>query len=304
MPSTTVHFARIGEITNADGHAGMAAARLVAIGAEQAVPPAQVEAEVGIGLVVLDGMMHAVHVGRDDDPAQYAIERGRQADVAVIEHGRGIEQYLEDHHRDHRRAEHHDGGKLDQHGQDDLDGMETRTRRHVIVEVGMVYAMQPPQRRNGMDHDMLQPDHEVHGDHRQRRRDPERRLEMVEQAPAVFRAEGCQPDRRQGEKQANDHGIEHDQTDIAGPSVGFRYEQRPPGREHLPERDRSERAKEEAEPYGGLVRKHELLEIHGASSPCKGKFNAAFFFSFLPAGHARAIRPRPPRSGWPGIPFC
>jgi hypothetical protein len=75
----------------------VAGARLVAIGAEQTVPPGQVEAEIGVGLVVFDRVVHAMHVRRHQNPAQHSVDRQRQADVAVVEHGRGVEQHLENH---------------------------------------------------------------------------------------------------------------------------------------------------------------------------------------------------------------
>jgi hypothetical protein len=39
--------------------------------------------------------------------------------------------------------------------------MEARAGRDVDVEVGVVHAMQPPQRRHGVEHHMLQVDGEV-----------------------------------------------------------------------------------------------------------------------------------------------
>jgi len=47
------------------------------VGAEQAIPPRQVEAEVAVRLVVNDRMVHAMHVRRHDDPAQHAVEHPR-----------------------------------------------------------------------------------------------------------------------------------------------------------------------------------------------------------------------------------
>src|SRR3546814_19097153 len=60
--------------------------RLVAVGPEQAIPPGQIEAEVAVRLPRRDRMMDAVHVWRDDEPPQDALEPRRQADVAVVEH--------------------------------------------------------------------------------------------------------------------------------------------------------------------------------------------------------------------------
>jgi 3-mercaptopyruvate sulfurtransferase SseA len=53
----------------------------------------------------------------------------------VVEHGAGVEQHLEDHLRRHRRADDQDGGRLDQHGEQDLQGMEARAGLVTVVDV-------------------------------------------------------------------------------------------------------------------------------------------------------------------------
>ena len=59
------------EASDADGHDLVPGARLCTVGAEQIVPPWQVEAEIAVGLVVLNGMVHSVHVrGNDEQPQQ------------------------------------------------------------------------------------------------------------------------------------------------------------------------------------------------------------------------------------------
>jgi hypothetical protein len=93
-----------------------------------------------------------------------------QPDVAVVEHRRGIEQHLEHQHRRGRRAEHGDHRELDQHREDDLDRMEACAGGDVVVGVGVVHLVQAPQQGHRMDHDVLQPDGEVHGRHREHQR--------------------------------------------------------------------------------------------------------------------------------------
>ena len=153
--------ARVAELLDADGHRLVSRRRLVAVGAEQAVPPGQVEAEVAVGLARDDRVMHAVHVGRHDDPAQHAVEPRRHAHVAVVEHRGGVEQHLEDQHGDGRRAQRRDHAELDAHRQQDLDRVEARAGRHVELEVGVVHAVQPPQRRHGVEQHVLQVDGEI-----------------------------------------------------------------------------------------------------------------------------------------------
>jgi len=48
--------------------------------------------------------------------------------------------------------------------------MEERTRGDIEVQVRALYAVQPPWQRYRMDHDVLQPDEEVHGRHGNPRR--------------------------------------------------------------------------------------------------------------------------------------
>ena len=67
-------FAGITKLIDADGHAEMASLGLVPVGAEQAIPPRQVEAEIAVGFARPDRVVDAVHVGGDHDPAQNPVE--------------------------------------------------------------------------------------------------------------------------------------------------------------------------------------------------------------------------------------
>jgi len=74
------------------------------IGAQQAVPPRQVEAIVRIGLARVDGMVDAVHVGSNNKQAQHAVHGPGQVDIGVIEQGRRVQKHLEQQDRDGRGA--------------------------------------------------------------------------------------------------------------------------------------------------------------------------------------------------------
>ena len=130
----------------------------------------------------------------------------------------------------------------------------------------MVHPVQPPQGRHGVDHDVLQPDDEVHGDHRQRHGDQERHLEVVDEAPAVFRAESRHAHRRQREDEAQQHRVEHHQAQVAGPAQGLGYGQGAARRGYFPESDQGEHAQEKSEPDDRLVGQHELFEVHESLS--------------------------------------
>jgi hypothetical protein len=73
------------ELLDPDLHPLMPLGGLGDVGAEQPVPPRQVEAVVRVGLARVDGMVDAVHVGRDDDEAQDPVHRARQVDIGVVE---------------------------------------------------------------------------------------------------------------------------------------------------------------------------------------------------------------------------
>ena len=55
-------LARIAEFVDADGHAFMPRSGLRSIGAEQAIPPGQIEAEIAVGFLPVYRVVHAVHV--------------------------------------------------------------------------------------------------------------------------------------------------------------------------------------------------------------------------------------------------
>ena len=109
----------------------------------------------------------------------------RNAHVAVVEHRRGIEQHLEDQHGHGRRAERRDDGELDPHREQDLDRVEARSGRDVELEVGMMHAVQPPQRRHGMEQHVLQVDREIERNDGQQNRKPRGQADDIKEPPAA-----------------------------------------------------------------------------------------------------------------------
>ena len=113
------------------------------------------------------------------------------------------------------RSPHH--GELDEHGEHDLDGVEAHARGHVDVEVGVVHAVQPPQRRHPMEHR-----------HAGRRSRVEREeaasaateaaRRAVEQPQPFARCIDRHADRRNRNQQPHQHGIHHDNAEIVRPS--------------------------------------------------------------------------------------
>ncbi len=164
-----MEFGAVAEGVEADGHVLGSEAGLRLVGAEVAVPPRQVEAE-------------------------HPVDSRRRALVAVVEHRDAVQQHLKHEHGHGRWADRHDGGKLREHRQDDLDGMEAGTGGRVEVEVGAAHAVQPPQRGHGVEHHVLEIDDEVEDDDRDRDLQRERKRDQVEDAPAVIGG-GCRRQR-------------------------------------------------------------------------------------------------------------
>jgi hypothetical protein len=92
----------------------------------------------------------------------------------------------------------------------------------------------------------------------------ERHPEVVDETPAVLYAEGGHAHRRQREEQPQHDGVEHHQTQVAGPAPRFRDYQRPARRGQLPQSHDGEDTEEETEPDGRLVAQDEVLEVHGS----------------------------------------
>ena len=181
-------------------------------------------------------MVHAMHVGRDDDPAQHTVEPRRQAHIAVVEHRGGVEQHLEDQHRHGRRAEGGDDAELDTHRQQDLDRMEAHAGRHVELEVGVVHAVQPPQRRHRMEQHVLQVDGEIEQDDRGDDGKPGRRVQRVQESPAMFLGEQGHADGCRREDKSDKQRVEDDDADVARPALTASERLSPARGQQLPQR--------------------------------------------------------------------
>src|SRR6516225_11357378 len=105
--------------------------------------------------------MNAVHVRGYNQPAQRGIEAFGNADVAMVEHGGGVEQQFEHQNSRRGRSKCYNHCELDDHGQQDLDWVETQTGAHIDVEISMVHSVQAPERWHGMKEHMLKVDCEI-----------------------------------------------------------------------------------------------------------------------------------------------
>ncbi len=137
-----------------DGGSGLA-------GSEELIPDGEVEAEVAV--VIPGGVVHAVHGGGDDAATQDAVYGGRDAYIAVIEQGAGVEDYLKDDDGGEGRTEGEDCGRLQYHGEEDLQRMEADPGGGVEFGVAVVHAVQGPQEGDAVEGDVLGVDEEVQG---------------------------------------------------------------------------------------------------------------------------------------------
>ena len=86
-----------------------------AIGTQQAIPPRQIKPKVRVRFPMPDRMVDAVHIGSHEDPSKDSIHRGGHPYVAVVKHGRGVQQYFKAKDGQRRRPEDDDGGHFNDH---------------------------------------------------------------------------------------------------------------------------------------------------------------------------------------------
>ncbi len=134
---------------------------LSAVGAEEPVPNREVESEIAVGFGSDNGVVHTMHVRCDDQPAKQPLEACRDEDIAVVEHGGGVEQKFEEKHTQSRRSDGGDRAKFDGQREENLHGMEARARCDIDIQIGVVHAMEPPKDRLVMKGPVLEVNHQI-----------------------------------------------------------------------------------------------------------------------------------------------
>src|SRR3546814_18603366 len=104
----------------------------------------------------------------------------------MMEHGRRVQQDLEQQYRQRRRAEQQDGSRLDRDRQQDFDGMEPRAGRGIDIEIGMVHPVQAPEQANLMEGNMLTIDQQVKGEETEQQRQPLRKRHQLEKSASTL----------------------------------------------------------------------------------------------------------------------
>jgi hypothetical protein len=247
-------FPRLPELLDAGHHARMAQGRLRPIGAEQAIPPRQVEAKIAVSFAPVDRMMHTVHVRCDHDPTQHAIETGGQPHIAMVEHGCRVQHDLKHQHGHRWRPKDQDRRELDEHGQDDLARMEPQARGDIEFQVRMVHAVQSPEPRHGMKGHVLGVDEQIEQEHGCRNGKPGRDVDKVEQTPTLRLSDKGHSHRRKREQQAHDDGVQHNKAEIVRPAEKAPHRLCSPRRQHLPYDHQQQHAQEAAQPDDRLSR--------------------------------------------------
>ena len=79
----------------------------------------------------------------------------------MVEHGRAVEQDLENDDPKGRRTQHDNGRCLDHHREDDLNRVKPGASGDIIIHVRMVHHVQTPEGGNSMKHDVLEIDDEI-----------------------------------------------------------------------------------------------------------------------------------------------
>ena len=228
--------------------------RLPPIGAEEPIPPRQGKPEVGVRLRRISGVMHTMHVWRDEDRSEQAIDRSGQPQVGVAEERAGIEQDLEQNDRRHRWPENRNRPRLEPHGEQHLDRVEAQPGGHIELGVRVVHPVHPPQQRHRVKQPVLEVNCEIQHDHRDHDIQPDRqRHNGSKKTPATRMDERRNPhggDRRHG---AEHDRVDRDQPQVAAPPRTERDRTTSAGRQPLGDHQQRETCDEGREPNQCLV---------------------------------------------------
>ena len=109
-----------------------------------------------------------------------------------------------------------------------------------------------------MEHHVLKVDRQIEQQHRDDDRDPDRHIEIVEQAPATILGHDGQTDREDRERQPQDDCVDHHERKIIGPADHPRDIPSAPGGCHFPQRHRCQNTQKDDKTDGRLSGKDGL----------------------------------------------
>ena len=243
---------RVSELSETDHHIRVPLGGLGFVSPEQTVPPGDTEAVIAVRFSDDDRVVNPVHVRRHHDAPKQPVHSLRKMDVAVIEHGQGVENHLEDHHCQSRCAERGHGRQLENHGYENFDGVEPQTGGHIQVKIRVMHHVQPPERGDGVMQDVLRIHHEVQNGHGHDHLEPIGQGYLVEQPPIPLGGKQGQPHGKNGKNHRHGQRVQSHDGQVGEPTPGFGGPQ-PPSRDvNLRHRQNGENAEKGAEANDGF----------------------------------------------------
>ncbi len=188
-----------------------------------------------------------MHVRRHDEEPKGPVEPEGELQVAVAEHGRRVQDDLEEDHRHGGGAEKVDEPQLDRHGEDDLERVEADPRGEVEVEIGVVDHVQAPQRRQVVEEDVLHVDEEVEEHDADHDGCPVGDLKIVQQPPPFTAAQQGEARGENGEEETDDQGVQRHNPQVGEPPCRLGGRQGPSRRDPLQDGQDGEGPQEEGQ---------------------------------------------------------
>ena len=122
--------------------------------AEKPVPKGKDVSIVRVGLPLLTRVMHLVHMRRDNQQSQHAIQRTVQLDVGVLQlRVQAGENQINNNHPE-RETDYQDGRQLPKYSPDGFSRMLAKSSRHINCSFGVMDAMELPPQPGFMEHDV------------------------------------------------------------------------------------------------------------------------------------------------------
>ncbi len=140
-------------------------------------------------------------------------------------------------------------------------GLKARARGDVELEVRVVHAVQPPQRRHRVKKNVLQVDGQIEQDHSEHDRCPGGQIERREQAPAAGLGEQGDADGGYREEEAHEERVERNDADVARPAAPAADPLPAAGGKYLPRGHERKHAAEREEANSGLPERRVALMI-------------------------------------------
>ncbi len=238
---------RLAVLREADLQAELSERRLVAVRAAQTVPPREREPEVRVRLGDATRVMDPVHVGRDDESPEPSVRALRHRYVAVVEQRGRAQENLERDDRPRRGADENDDRELQAGGDHDLERVEADAGADVETKIRVVHAVQAPERRDRVEHHVLQIDGEIERQDRHDPSTPRRQRKPMVEADRAVGGERRHGDQRADGEQTHQRGVRQHEPEVRGPADTPRLSELATRTRSLPRRHRGERGYEASE---------------------------------------------------------